>query len=113
MANFTAALNVLGTDYHVTLCFSDCVKASKARTSADKGLLKVVAIEYWAHCDLTVALVESYFCDERAKYWAEKGYAYALGYKPHFTLGKGDCSSIYECMVGKEYEVGEEYVRVF
>lgn len=110
---FTAALNVIDTDYHITLCFADCVKASKVSTSPQTGDATVIDVVYWDHCDLTVALVRSDFCNERAEYWAENGYGYTLGYKPHFTLGKGDCTSIYKCMVGKTYQVGGEYCRVF
>ena len=113
MANFTAALEVLDTDYHVTLCFSECVKASKVRTSIETGELVVHAVEYWEHCDLTVAIITSAFCDTRAKYWQDNGYGYTLGYKPHFTIGRGDCTSIYKCMVGRVFAIGNEYVRVF
>lgn len=110
---FTAALNVIDTDYHITLCFDDCAKAGKVSTSAQTGEATVVDVVYWEHCDLTVALVRSDFCDERAEYWAKNGYGYDLGYKPHFTIGKGDCTGAYRSIVGNTYRVGEEYCRVF
>ncbi len=113
MANFTAALNVIGTGFHVTLCFSECKKSSKVRTSTETGKIKVVSIEYWEHCDLTVAIVESEFCDKRADYWAENGYGYDLGYKPHFTITKGNQVEAVKTLIGAEFDVGDEYVRIF
>lgn len=115
MPNFTAALEVLGTPYHVTVCFAECKKAGKARTSQEFGELEVMAVEYWPIPDVTVALVDSALCDERAEYWHNLGYYYALGYRPHFTLGKGDLRDTLtaKIMVGKLFRVGNEYCRVY
>lgn len=112
MANFTAALNILGTDWHVTLCYGPCVKAGKARVTYNTGQMQFHAVEYWESCDLTVGIVSSPFCDERAKYWADLGYTYPLGYKPHATLGKGDLRGKFSYIVGQVYTLGEEYIRV-
>lgn len=113
MPNFTAALEVFDTPYHITVCFAACKKGKKVTTSTDWGTCVVTAVEYWAHCDLTVALVTSEFCDIRAKYWEDNGYWYTLGYLPHFTLGKGDLREQYSDLVDNVYTVGNEYCRVY
>lgn len=113
MVNFTAALQVLNTDWHVTLCFAPCVRGKKVETSFHFGGATVLNVVYWEHCDLTVALVKCYLAEDRAKYWAQRGYGYTLGFVPHFTLGKGNVVNKHQYLIGKTFTLGHEYCRVY
>lgn len=110
---FTAAMTVLGTDWHVTLCFGRCAKAGKVSTTQAQGELFVTDVCYWSHVNLTVALVASPLCDERHAYWRSHGYSSDLPYRPHMTLGAGDLTAQYQHLKGARYPVGQEYCRTY
>lgn len=112
----TTALNVLGTDHHITLSFmelKDSSKLPKVRTTNETSLCKVVSVEYWEEPNITVAVVESEFVRERHEYYTENGYTYNHEFIPHFTLGSGDLIGQFGFIRDKEFAVGEEYFRIY
>lgn len=113
MTMFTIALNVLNTDYHLSLIFMEPIRTKKAQTSPLTGSGTIFDVVYWEHCDLTVALVNSDFVQQRFQYWQSLGYSYNLQFKPHFTIGKGDLTQEYKHLIHKEISLGEEYFRLY
>lgn len=114
MANFTSALKVIGTDYHVTLSFFEINgKLPKISTMEGDGYGEVIGVEYWHKPDITVALIESNIVNERHRYYNDNGYTYMYEFKPHFTLEQGDVSDAYDHLIGKKIAIGEEYFRIY
>ncbi len=113
MTALTIALNVLETDFHVTLAFMQPTRTKKASTTQNTGNGTVIDIVYWENCDLTVALIQSDFVMQRFQYWQSLGYSYEYEFKPHFTLAKGNCVDYYSYLISKEIVLGEEYFRLY
>jgi len=109
----TAALEVLGTEWHVTLCFCDAEKLGKFRTSSKEKAGIVVGVEYWERVDLTVLIIRSSFANERHGYYKSLGYTYAYDFIPHATVGKGDLVNQYLSYIGRKIVLGNEYARTF
>jgi len=114
-ARVTVALQVLCTDYHVTLCFFRTAgKLAKVSTSDAVGLATVTAVEYWPGPDVTVALVDSDLVRDRCRYWWPLGYKYqGHAYRAHFTIGRGDLRASTPVAPGQVYPVGAEYFRIY
>lgn len=113
MTALTIALNVLDTDFHVTLAFMEPTKTKKARNTQETGKATVFDIVYWSESDVTVALIHSHFVMERFEYWKSLGYTYNYEFKPHFTLSKGNSVDYYQYMIGSDITLGEEYFRLY
>ena len=109
----TGALEVLGSDWHVTLFFCNAEKLGKFRTSNEEGLCYIVDVQYWERVDLTVLILKSDFINERHEYYKSLGYGYDYEFIPHATVGKGDLVDKYKDKIGLSYFVGNEYVRSF
>lgn len=109
----TTALEILGTDWHVTLCFCDAKKLGKFRTSNKAKAGVVTGVEYWEMVDLTVLVIKSSFANERHDYYKFLGYTYDYEFIPHATVGKGDLVKEYSRYIGREIVLGNEYARTF
>ena len=113
MSNFTAALEVIGTPYHVTLCFCPTVKAGKFRTTNCTDKAKILSVQYWERVNLTVMVLESDLINARHEYYKKLGYTYAYEFIPHATIGSGDLVSENTSIIGSTLEVGNEYARIY
>lgn len=109
----TGALEILGTDWHVTLFFCDAVKLGKLKTSNRESRCTVIDVQYWEHVNLTVLILESDLINERRNYYKDLGYSYDYEFIPHATVGRGNLVDEYRGKIDKSYLVGNEYVRTF
>lgn len=78
--------------------------------SYPRELAMVVAVEYWAKPDVTVALVESRHLLDRHIDLLEVGLSYEHEFRPHITLTRGDALTEYAGCVGVQVCLGDEYV---
>lgn len=116
MSKFTAALKVIDESAfsgHVTLCFCDANKGGKVSTNSGQDDATISDVVYWPHVDLTVLLVDSEFAHDRYNYYKENGYTYDHEFIPHITVGKGDVVEDFKRLIGFEFYLGEEYIRIF
>jgi hypothetical protein len=114
MSKFTAALNVIGTDYHVTLAFCDAKRGGKVHTSAAIADGLITDVVYWQGSNVTVALIDSELVRRRHQYYTDNGYPYE-GYHhvPHATLSRGNTVADHLDLVGSIVTLGEEYIRIW
>lgn len=114
MAKFTAALNVLGTDYHVTLAFCEARKGGKIATSTAIADGVITDVVYWSGSNVTVALIDSELIRRRHQYYTDNGYPYE-GYHhiPHATLSRFDDVVNFQHLKGTTVTLGDEYVRIW
>lgn len=116
MSNFTSALRVLGTEWHITLCFCKAKRLGKFQTSNEKDKVKVSHVVYWINSDVTVLIFEDKpdsIIDRRHKYYGELGYGYDYPFVPHATVGKGNQVESFKHLIGETFEIGDEYARTF
>jgi len=114
VVKFTAALNVIGTPWHVTLVFCDAKHAGKVSTTAELDSGVITDVVYWPESNVTVALIDSVLIKTRHQYYVDKGYSYdGYDYKPHATLSRGNTTILNSGLIGCTVILGEEYVRTW
>lgn len=109
----TGALEIIGTDWHVTLFFCNAEKLGRIRTYDKESVCEIVDVQYWERVDLTVLILKSDLVNDRYEYYKNLGYGYDYEFIPHATVGKGDLTSEYKNHIGTSYIIGNEYVRSF
>lgn len=117
--HFTSALRVLDAgelsidDLHITTCFAKLGRTKKCCTTSERGVAKVLKIEHWTNCDLTVAIVECELAEQRNKYFRENGFQTDENYIAHITLAKHDEREKFAHLLDREFSVGDEYIRLY
>lgn len=117
MGNFTAALEVANTDWHITLCFCKAEKLGRFRTGHEAtASCKVIDVKHWKDHDITVLIFDNPpggLIDRRHNYYKKLGYGYDHEFIPHATVAKDNQVDKFKHYIGKSLMVGGEYARTF
>lgn len=99
---------------HVTLAYAPVQVTDKLDVDSlsHLGAGVICKVEYWAHVDLTVALIVSTPVLETQKALEHGGFGYDHEFIPHITIGKGD--SVQQHKIAEGYSVGlhSPYIQI-
>lgn len=98
---------------HITTSFTNCTrKLQKISTSNVACSGVVVAVEYWAEPNVTVARIDSDQVVKRHNELMELGLDYGYEFKPHITICEDDLADSVQGLVGATVIICDEYVGV-
>ncbi|BBL19189.1 hypothetical protein KIT04_020 [Vibrio phage KIT04] len=100
---------------HITLAFMDVAETDKLYTCNLNFLYEpatVVGVEYWAHSDVTVLLIDAECLLAARDYLEQQGFTYDHDFIPHITVAKGNKAKDYKDYICCSVSLEHTYLRV-
>ncbi len=103
--------------FHLTVMFAP-LKATPRFYLDVAGILthetEVIDVVYWAHVDLTVALVNNTSSIQHRfdTYSNDLGFEYDYDFVPHVTLGSGNITKKYSYLKNTDIDLFDEYIKI-